>query len=86
MQRLTATEPAALLWAQAAREGLGNPVLAKSARRCVRIAADRAPGALRHAVADLADLVEAGRCPGDLVAQRVAEIGPHAAVEELAHA
>jgi glutamate--cysteine ligase len=81
-----ATEPAAHLWAQAARDGLGHTVLAESARRCVRIAADRAPAALAHAVADLAELVETGRCPGDLVAQRVAEIGPHAAVEELAHA
>jgi glutamate--cysteine ligase len=81
-----ATEPAAHLWAQAARDGLEHPVLAESARRCMRIAADRVPRALAHAVADLADLVEAGCCPGDLVAQRVAEIGPRAAFEELAHA
>lgn len=81
-----AAEPAARLWTQAARDGLGHPVLAESARRCVRIAADRAPAALAGEVADLAALVEAGSCPGDLVAQRVAEIGPHAAVQELAHA
>jgi glutamate--cysteine ligase len=37
-------------------------------------------------VADLAELVESGRCPGDLLAERIAEIGPHAAFEELAHA
>jgi hypothetical protein len=37
-------------------------------------------------VADLAELVDSGRCPGDLLAERIAEIGPHAAFEELAHA
>jgi hypothetical protein len=44
------------------------------------------PGPLAPAVADLAELVESGRCPGDLLAERIAEIGPHAAFEELAHA
>ena len=68
----------ATAWADAA--------LADSARRCVAIAADRAPAALAPAVADLAELVESGRCPGDLLAERIAEIGPQAAFEELAHA
>jgi glutamate--cysteine ligase len=81
-----ATEQSALLWTPAAREGLDNAVLADSARRCVRIAAERAPAGLGAAVADLAELVDSGRCPGDLLAQRIAEIGPHAAFEELAHA
>jgi len=81
-----ATEPAALLWAQAARDGLGDPVLATSARRCLEIAAGRVPAQLVPAVADLAELVDSGRCPGDLLAERIGEIGPHAAFEELAHA
>jgi glutamate--cysteine ligase len=81
-----ATEPAAQFWTEAARDGLGDAVLAESARRCVAIAAARAPAALVPAVADLAELVESGRCPGDLLAQRIAEIGPYAAFEELAHA
>jgi glutamate--cysteine ligase len=81
-----ATEPAAQLWTEAARDGLGDTVLAESARRCVAIAAARVPAPLAPAVADLAELVESGRCPGDLLAQRIAEIGPHAAFEELAHA
>jgi glutamate--cysteine ligase len=81
-----ATQQAALLWTEAAREGLGNAVLADSARRCLRIAAERVPAELAFAVADLADLVESGHCPGDLLAQRIAEIGPQAAFEELAHA
>jgi glutamate--cysteine ligase len=81
-----ATERAAQLWTTAARLGLDDAVLADAARRCVGIAADRVPAPLGPAVADLAELVESGRCPGDLLAERIAEIGPLAAFEELAHA
>lgn len=81
-----ATEPTARCWTEAARDGLADPRLAESARRCIAIAADRVPPALSAAVADLADLVDAGNCPGDLVADRVAEIGARAALEEMAHA
>jgi glutamate--cysteine ligase len=80
------TQRSAPLWIEAARDGLGNAVLADSARRCLAIAADRVPAELTAAVADLAELVESGRCPGDLLSDRIAEIGPHAAFEELAHA
>jgi glutamate--cysteine ligase len=83
---MEATERTALLWTKAARDGLADAVLAESARRCVRIAAERVPAELVSPVADLAELIESGRCPGDLLAQRIAEIGPHAAFEELAHA
>jgi glutamate--cysteine ligase len=85
-QAAEATEATGALWTEAARDGLGHAALADSARRCVAIAADRAPAALAPAVADLADLVESGRCPGDLLAERIAEVGPLAAFEELAHA
>jgi glutamate--cysteine ligase len=85
-QATEATEATAALWTEAARDGLGHAALADSARRCVAIAAGRAPAALAPAVADLADLVESGRCPGDLLAERIAEVGPLAAFEELAHA
>ena len=81
-----AAEPAAQLWIEAARDGLGNAALATSARRCVSIAAGRVPAELRAAVADLADLVESGRCPGDLLAERIGEIGPVAALGEMAYA
>ncbi len=50
------------------------------------IAAGSVPAELRPAVADLADLVESGRCPGDLLAERVGEIGPLAALGEMAYA
>jgi glutamate--cysteine ligase len=81
-----ATERAAQRWTKAARRGLDDAVLADSARRCLEIAAGRVPAPLGPAVADLAELVESGRCPGDLLAERITEIGPHAAFEELAHA
>jgi len=81
-----ATEPAAELWTEAARDGLAHATLADSARRCLDIAASRVPEELGPAVADLADLVDSGRCPGDLLAQRITEIGPQAAFEELAYA
>jgi glutamate--cysteine ligase len=81
-----AAEPAAQLWTEAARDGLANATLATSARRCLAIAAGRVPAELRPAVADLADLVESGRCPGDLLAERVGEIGPLAALGEMAYA
>jgi glutamate--cysteine ligase len=85
-QMTEATERTAPLWTAAAREGLSNSVLAESARRCVEIAAERVPAGLGPAVADLAELVDSGCCPGDLLAQRIAEVGPRATFEELAHA
>jgi glutamate--cysteine ligase len=81
-----ATERAAQLWIEAARDGLGDAVLAESARRCLAIAAARVPAALVPAVGELAELVESGRSPGDLLAQRIADIGPRATFEELTHA
>ncbi len=81
-----ATEQTAPLWTEAARDGLADSKLAKSAARCVAIAARHAPAELSSAVADLADLVESGRCPGDLLAERVEQVGPTAAFEELAYA
>jgi glutamate--cysteine ligase len=83
---IEATEGTAGLWAEAARLGLRHPQLARSARRCLAIAAPRIPDGLAPAVADLAELVESGRCPGDLLAERIGQIGPGAALEELAHA
>jgi glutamate--cysteine ligase len=81
-----ATEPAAQLWTEAARDGLANATLAAAARRCLSIATGRAPTELVPAVTDLADLVESGRCPGDLVADRIGEIGPLAVLGEMAYA
>ena len=85
-QASEATERAAGRWRIAARDGLADPLLADAARRCVSIAAGRTPARLVPAVADLAELIHSGRCPGDLLTERIGEIGPHAAFEELAHA
>lgn len=81
-----ATEPVAQYWTEAARDGLADAALAGSARRCMAIAAERAPAGLARFVSDLAELIESGRGPGDLLAERIAAIGPRAALEELAHA
>lgn len=85
-QAREATERTARRWEQAARHGLRDALLADSARRCLAIAASRAPAELRPSVADLAELVESGRGPGDLLASRIEQVGPLAALEELAHA
>lgn len=81
-----ATDATAGRWAEAARDGLRDPLLARSARRCLEIAATRVPAELATAVADLAQLVESGRCPGDLVSERIAKVGAQALLEEVAHA
>ncbi len=81
-----ATEETAALWTEAARDGLDNARLASSAVRCLAVAARRAPAEFGAVIADLADLVESGRCPGDVLAERIKQIGPAAAFEELAHA
>ena len=81
-----ATEPTEGLWVQAARDGLRDPRIAASARRCLDSAVAHAPEPLATAVADLAQLVHEGRCPGDLFADRIAEVGPESAFEEAAHA
>jgi len=83
---MEATERAAGRWAEAARAGLHDDVLADSARRCLAIAASRVPAELAPAVADLADLVESRQSPADLLARRITHVGPLAALEELAHA
>lgn len=79
-----AAEPTDSLWSQAARQGLADPRLADAASRCLHIAADRVPSELRPAVAELVDLVDSGRSPGDLLAERFRAIGPQAALAELA--
>jgi glutamate--cysteine ligase len=83
---MEATEQTARRWAEAAQHGLRDRLLADSARRCLAIAASRVPAELSPAVADLAELVDSGRSPGDLLASRIADVGPLAALEELANA
>jgi len=81
-----ATEQTAGRWEAAARSGLRDRELDAAARRCMAIVVDRVPSELRTAVADLAELVESGRSPGDLATERIAEVGPQALLEEVARA
>jgi glutamate--cysteine ligase len=81
-----ATEQTASLWTEAARDGLGHAGLLRSAARCLTVAERRAPAQFGAAIADLAELAASGRCPGDLLAERIQQIGPAAALEEQAHA
>jgi glutamate--cysteine ligase len=78
-----ATESTSGMWETAARVGLTHPALAESARRCLDVAADRAPDELRATVADLAALVNSGRSPGQETAEHLAAAGPRAGLEQL---
>ncbi|RJK97164.1 ergothioneine biosynthesis glutamate--cysteine ligase EgtA [Vallicoccus soli] len=79
-----ACAPVAGAWTTAARRGLADPGLHRAARTCLAAAVRAAPPALREDLEDLAELVEAGRCPGDAVQERVRRDGPLAVLEEEA--
>lgn len=81
-----ATEDTHDLRTEAARVGLDHPALGRSARRCLEIAAARAPAGLEHAIDDLAELVFSGRSPGELWHRRIEAVGPSRALLEAAHA
>jgi glutamate--cysteine ligase len=71
-------------WTAAARDGLSDPVIARAARRCVGIAVDRAPASLASQIAEYAELVCAGKTPGDEIDARVRRNGPSAVLASLA--
>jgi glutamate--cysteine ligase len=79
-----ACAPVADRWAVAAREGLADPLLLRAARSCVFAAVEHAPEPLRAEVAAYAELVDAGRSPGDLIAARIEVSGALAVLEEEA--
>jgi len=81
-----ACEPVARRWTAAARDGLRDPRLRRAAERCLAVAADRGPAELAADVDALAELVAAGRSPGDLLAERIAAVGPVSALLEAADA
>ena len=70
----------------AARRGLADPVLRTAAVGCVDLAAARCPDALRPDLEALAELVAAGRTPGDELRTRARQDGPLRLLEEEAHA
>jgi ergothioneine biosynthesis glutamate--cysteine ligase EgtA len=77
-------EPVVDAWTSAARDGLSDPTLARAARACVQIAVDRAPVELKTAMSSYAELVLAGRTPGDEVRDRIEADGPLAVLESEA--
>ena len=75
-----ASEPVAGSWTRAARDGLGDPALRRAATDCLAAAVDAVPDVLRPEVTALAELVAAGRSPGDAVLTAARRGGPYAAL------
>ncbi|MEI4272921.1 ergothioneine biosynthesis glutamate--cysteine ligase EgtA [Klenkia sp. LSe6-5] len=67
-------------WTDAAHHSLADPALHAAARACLAAAADRVPAGLRPDLHALAELVEAGRSPGDAVLTTARTAGPEAAL------
>src|SRR6185312_5137537 len=75
-----ASEPVAGAWTRAARDGLADPALRRAATGCLTAAVDAVPDVLRPEVTALAELVAAGRSPGDAVLTAAQRGGPYAAL------
>jgi ergothioneine biosynthesis glutamate--cysteine ligase EgtA len=75
-----ASAPVAGAWTRAARDGLADPALRLAAAGCLSAAVDAVPAALRPEVTALAELVAAGRSPGDAVLAAAERGGPYAAL------
>jgi glutamate--cysteine ligase len=67
-------------WTRAARDGLADPALRRAATGCLTAAVDAVPEVLRPEVTALAELVAAGRSPGDAVLTAARRGGPYAAL------
>lgn len=68
-------------WTAAARDGLGDPAIAKAATACVEVALARAPVELKAEMEAYAELVLAGRTPGDELRTSVERDGPLSVLE-----
>jgi glutamate--cysteine ligase len=79
-----ACAPVGDAWALAARDGLADPDLLTAARRCVEVAAERCPRELAAEVGAVAELVAAGRTPGDDLRHRIETTDPLTVLEEEA--
>ncbi len=75
-----ACAPVAGRWGAAAHRGLADPDLHAAALACLAAAADRVPPGLRPEVHALAELVSAGRSPGNAVRDTARACGPAAAL------
>lgn len=81
-----AVEPVAGRWQQAARFGVSDPVIRTAALRCLAAAASVAPVDFKSDIERYAEIVAAGRTPGDDLLERARIAGPLAVLEEAAHA
>lgn len=81
-----ATERVAGQWTIAARDGLSDPLIAAAARSCLEAAVDVVPKSVKPDVERYAELVYAGRTPGDEVLDRARQVGPLAVLQEYADA
>jgi glutamate--cysteine ligase len=81
-----AVEPVATAWDLAARVGLKDDRLYKAAKRCVALAAERAPAELSESMLRLVQNVEEGRCPADDFADQAIQRGIEGAVLQMAEA
>jgi ergothioneine biosynthesis glutamate--cysteine ligase EgtA len=68
-------------WTTAAREGLGHKGIARAAKACVEVAVARGPAELKVDMEAYAELVFAGRTPGDEVRSRAERDGPLSVLE-----
>jgi glutamate--cysteine ligase len=75
-----ASAPVTGAWTQAARFGLSDDALYRSAQACLAAAVDRVPDALRPEVGALAELVDRGGSPGDAVQRTARRAGACAAL------
>jgi ergothioneine biosynthesis glutamate--cysteine ligase EgtA len=85
-QAAEACAPLVDAWTAAARDGLADPTIRRAAQECVAAAVERAPAGLKGQMEAYAELVEAGRTPGDEIREQADEAGPLAVLEALAHA
>jgi ergothioneine biosynthesis glutamate--cysteine ligase EgtA len=81
-----AAEPVTGRWSTAAQSGIADPALRRAAVRCVQAAALAVPRHLRADVEAWAELVCAGRVPGDDVDERARQVGPLALLGEESRA
>jgi glutamate--cysteine ligase len=81
-----ALEPVHERWLEAARDGLADPAIARAARICTEAAVAHCDPAVRPDLERLADLVAAGRTPGDELRERALATDPLTMLLEEARA
>jgi glutamate--cysteine ligase len=73
-------------WLAAARDGLRDPRIAAATRGCAELAAASCPPELRADAETYAEMIAAGRTPGDDIRERAQQTSPLAVLQENARA